>query len=96
MATPPVPPEAAPFLQYLPTLAEWIRTGRRPTRMELSLLRRFAPDAFRSVSALTYEEIVTLATPFEADPELGPYVRLVKSEQGRAWFAAVLADVKAM
>ena len=96
MSTPPVPPQAQPFLKYLPTFADWIRTNRRPTRLELSLLRRFAPDAFRTVQVLTYEEIVALAAPYETDPELGAYVRLVKSEQGRAWMTAVLDDVKAM
>ena len=96
MTKPPVPPEAQPFLQYLPTLADWIRTGRRPTRGELSLLRTFAPGAFNTVKALTYEEIVALASPYETDPDLGVYVRLVKSEEGRAWMTAVLADVKAM
>ena len=96
MPTPPVPPNAQPFLQYLPAFADWIRTGRRPTRMELSMLRTFAPAAFRTVRALTYEEILVLAAPYERDPELGIYVRLIKSDEGRAWMTAVLADVKAM
>ena len=96
MSAPAVPPEAKPFLRYLPTLAEFIRSGRRPTRGELVLLRTFAPDAFRVVRALTYDEIVVLATPYETDPELGVYVRLVKSDQGRAWLGAVLDEVKKM
>ena len=91
-----IPPDAQPFLQYLPMLADWIRKDRRPTRMELSLLRMFAPDAYRTVQALTYEQIVEMATPFEADASLGEYVRLVKSEQGRAWMTAVLADLRTM
>jgi len=96
MSTPPVPPQAQPFLQYLPTLADWIRRDRKPTRGELSLLRMFAPDAFRSLKSLTYEEIVALAIPFETDPELGAYVRLVKSDEGRSWLTSVLEDVKKM
>lgn len=96
MSSPPVPPEARPFLQYLPTIAEWIRENRRPTRGELSLLRMFAPDAFRSLKGLTYEDVVALASPFETDPQLGQYVRLVKSDQGRAWLTSVLADVQRM
>ena len=96
MSPPAVPPEAQPFLRYLPTIAEWIRQNRRPTRGELSLLRMFAPDAFRSLKALSYEEIVRLADPFESDPQLGAYVKLVKSDQGRAWLTAVLADVRKM
>ena len=96
MSTPPVPPQAQPFLQYLPTLADWIRRDRKPTRGELTFLRMFVPDAFRSLKALTYEEIVALATPFETDPELGAYVRLVKSDEGRLWLTSVLEDVKKM
>ncbi|HEV8594935.1 MAG TPA: hypothetical protein VGR51_05335 [Thermoplasmata archaeon] len=96
MATPPVPPEAKPFLQYLPTIAEYIRTNRRPSRGELSLLRTFAPGAFQMLKSLSYEEIVRLASSYETDPKLGVYVRLVKSEQGRAWVTAVLDDVKKM
>ena len=96
MTTPPVLPEAQPFLQYLPILADWIRKDRRPTRMELSLLRMFAPAAFRTLQALSYGQIVEMTTPYEADPALGEYVKLVRSEQGRAWMMAVLVDVKAM
>ncbi len=91
-----VPPEAQPFLQYMPMIADWIRKDRRPSRSELSLLRMFAPDAFRSLKVMTYDEIVALATPYETDPEYGEYVRLVKSEQGRRWVTAVLADIRAM
>ena len=96
MSAPPVPAEAQPFLQYLPTLADWIRKDRRPTRMELSLLRMFAPTAFRTIQSMTYDQIVTTASPFEADPTLGAYVKLLKSAQGRAWMTAVLADVQSM
>ncbi len=84
------------FLQYLPTLGDWIRRGRRPTRGELSLLRMFAPAAYRTVKSLTYDEIVAMATPYEADPNLGEYVKLVKSPQGRDWLNAVLADLRTM
>ena len=96
MTTPPVPPEALPFLQYLPILADWIRKDRRPTRMELSLLRMFAPAAFRTLQTLSYEQIVEMTTPYEADPALGEYVSLVRSDRGRAWMTAVLADVRSM
>lgn len=96
MGTLPVPAEAKPFLQYLPMLANFIQANRRPTRGELSLLRSFAPDAFRRLKALTYDEIITLSSPYETDAELGVYVRLVKSEQGRAWLTDVLAQVQSM
>lgn len=96
MSTPDVPPEAKPFLQYLPTIAEYIRTNRRPSRGELAMLRAFAPGAFRTLRDLTYEEIVNLASSYETDPDLGVYVRLVMSDQGRAWVAAVLEDIKKM
>lgn len=91
-----MPPEARQFLQYLPTIAEYIRANRRPSRGELSLLRTFAPAAFRGLKALTYEEIVSVASLYETDSELGVYVRLVKSDEGKAWITAVLADVKGM
>ena len=91
-----VPPQAQPFLQYLPTLADWIRRDRVPTRGELSLIRMFAPDAFRSLQSLTYEELLAIASPYEADAELGAYVRLVKSDQGRAWVTKVLDVVRTM
>ena len=96
MASPAVPPEARPFLQYLPTIAEYIRANRRPSRGELSLLRMFAPGAFQTLRALTYEEIVAFASPYEANPQFTEYVRLVKSSQGRAWIAAVLEDIRTM
>ena len=96
VSAPPIPDEAKPFLQYLPMLANFIQSNRRPTRGELSLLRTFAPDAFRRLKALTYEEIVTLASPYETDSEFGVYVRLVKSEQGRAWLADVIAQIQSM
>jgi hypothetical protein len=96
MATPSVPPEAKPFLQYLPMIANLIQTNRRPSRGELSLLRMFAPDAFRRLKALSYEEVVVLSSPYESDPKLGEYVRLVKSDQGRAWLTDVLAQIHSM
>lgn len=96
MTGPPVPPEAQRFLQYLPMLADWIRKNRLPTPGELSLLRMFAPDAFRTVKALTYEQIVAMTSPFEEDPALGEYVKLIKSEQGHAWMTAVLSEVQKM
>ena len=96
MASPPIPPEAQPFLQYLPAVAGYIRANRRPSRGELSLLRMFAPGAFQTLRSLTYEEIVAQASPYEADPQFADYVRLVKSDQGRAWITAVLADVRTM
>lgn len=96
MAAPPVPPETRPFLQYLPTIANYIRANRRPSRGELSLLRMFAPGAFQTLRSLSYEEIVTFTSPYEADPQFAEYVRLVKSDQGRVWITAVLADVRTM
>lgn len=60
------------------------------------MLRSFAPDAFRRLKALSYEEIITLSSPYETDPNLGAYVRLVKSEQGRAWLTDVLAQIQSM
>ena len=96
MASPPIPPEARPFLQYLPTIANYIRANRRPSRGELSLLRMFAPGAFQTLRSLTYEEIVAYTSPYETDPQFADYVRLVKSDQGRAWITAVLADVRTM
>lgn len=96
VTTPPIPPETQPFLRYLPTIAEFIRTDRRPSRGELSLVRMFAPDVFNGLRALTYEKIVELASPYEADEEFAPYVRLVKSGQGRAWLTDVLAQIKSM
>ena len=96
MATPPIPPEATPLLQYLPALAQFIRSNRHPSRGELSLLRMFAPTAFQAVKSLSYEQIVTMASPYEADPELGEYVKLVKSDQGRAWLTAVLDELRTM
>ena len=96
MTTPPIPDEARPFVQYLPMLSNFIQSNRKPTRGELSLLRTFAPDAFRRLRGLTYEEIILLSSPFETDPEFGVYVRLVKSEQGRAWITDVLAQIQSM
>lgn len=96
MSTPPVPDEAKPLLQYLPMIANFIQTNRKPTRGELSLLRSFAPDAFRRLRALSYEEIITLTSPYETDPELGVYVRLVKSDQGRLWLTDVLGQIQSM
>jgi len=96
MASPPIPPEAQQFLQYLPTIANYIRANRRPSRGELSLLRMVAPGAFLTLRSLTYEEIVAYASPYETDPQFVDYVRLVKSDQGRAWITAVLADVRTM
>jgi len=96
VGTPTIPDEAKPFVQYLPMLANFIQSNRKPTRGELSLLRTFAPDAFRRLKALTYDEIVTLASPYETDAEFGVYVRLVKSEQGRAWLTDVLAQIQSM
>jgi len=96
VSAPPIPDEAKPFLQYLPMLANFIQSNRRPTRGELSLLRAFAPDAFRRLKALSYEEIVTLTSPFEADPSFAVYVRLVKSEQGRGWLTDVIAQIQSM
>jgi len=96
MVTPPVPPEAQSFLQYLPMIAGFIRSNRRPSRGELSLLRTFAPGAFRTLRSLTYEQIVEYASPYEAHPELGGYVQLVKSDRGREWVTAVLVDIQTM
>jgi hypothetical protein len=96
VGTPPVPDEAKPFLQYLPMLGSFIQSNRRPTRGELTLLQVFAPDAFRRLKSLTYDEIITLASPYEADPEFGVYVRLVKSDQGRAWITDVLTQMHSM
>lgn len=96
MTTPAVPPEAQPFLQYLPTIAGYIRTNRRPSRGELSLLRMFVPGAFQTLRSLTYEQIVEYVSPWSSDPDLSEYVKLVKSEQGRAWVAAVLEDIRTM
>jgi len=96
MAAPPIPQDARAFLQYLPTIANYIRANRRPSRGELSLLRVFAPGAFQTLRSLSYEEIVAFASPYEADPQFAEYVRLVNSDQGRAWITAVLEDVRTM
>lgn len=96
VTAPAVPPEARQFLQYLPTIAEYIRKNRRPSRGELSLLRTFVPQAFGALRTLTYEQIVEFAAPYEVDPQFTEYVRLVKSDQGRAWIVAVLEDVRKM
>ena len=96
VGTEPIPDEARPFVQYLPMLSNFIQTNRRPTRGELTLLRMFAPDMFRRLQGLTYEEIITLASPFEEDAEYGVYVRLVKSDPGRAWITDVLAQIKSL
>jgi hypothetical protein len=56
----------------------------------------FAPGAFQTLRSLSYEEIVAFASPYEADPQFAEYVRLVKSDQGRAWITAVLEDVRTM
>lgn len=96
MARPPVPPEAQPYLQYLPTIAEYIRKDRRPSRGELSLIRMFAPGAFQALRTLTYEQLVAYVAPYEADPQFADYVQLVRSERGRAWITAVLEDVRTM
>lgn len=96
MGAPAIPDDAKPLLQYLPMIANFIRSDRRPSRGELSMLRSFAPDAFRRLRALSYDEIVGLVSPYESDPELGVYVRLVKSDQGRKWLTDVLALIRAM
>ena len=96
MSAPEIPPEARSFLRYLPMIAEYIRTNRRPSQGELSLLRMFLPDAFRQLRELTYERIVAMVSPYESHPEVGVYVRLVKTEQGRAWIEDVLARIKSM
>lgn len=77
-------------------IADYIRTNRRPSRGELGLLRTFAPGAFRTLRTLTYDQIVEFATPYEGDPKFAEYVRLVKSDSGRAWITAVLEDVRTM
>jgi len=96
VSAPAIPPEAGPFLQYLPMIADYIRKNRRPSRGELSLLRTFVPQAFSALRTLTYEQILEFAAPYEADPQFTEYIRLVKSVQGRAWIIAVLEDVRRM
>lgn len=91
-----MPPEAERFVQYIPTIADYIRRDRRPTRGELSLLRMFAPDAWRTLRTLTYEQIVEYASPYESHPEYGVYVALVKSEKGRSWITDVLGQIQKM
>ncbi len=88
-----IPPGAERYIQYLPQIAGYIRSGRPISGIELGLLQGFAPDAYQALRTLTYDELASGIRPYVNDPKFGEYVRLALSAKGEQWIRDTLRKI---
>ena len=88
-----IPIGAERYIQYLPQIAGFIRSGRAISGIEIGLLQGFAPDAYQALRSLTYEELAAGIRPFVNDPKFGEYVRLALSAKGEQWIRDTLRKI---
>lgn len=89
-----IPTEAMQYLKHLPTIANWIKTNKQISGIEMVLFKRLYSEPYWLLKGTTYEEIRTNIGPYQDDPQHGQHVQLALSEQGENWLRYALDLIK--
>jgi len=85
-----IPSEAEKYLKHLPTIANWIRTNKRISGIEMALFKTLYGEVYRFLKQTTYEKIREVISPYQNDAQYGNYVRSALSPQGEQWIRYAL------
>lgn len=80
-----IPQGAMKYLKYLPTIAKWVKTNKRISKLEMRIFKMLFSEPYRLLKSETYEQIRDVITPYKNDPNFGEYVRIALSSKGEAW-----------